>query len=263
MTRLSGTLLALVLAAGLGGTLALAESTASQRLSIETLPYPAGVARPGATASYDAPDLSALRQTVTYDGASRTYYLHVPDTASPGPRPVIVLLHGAQRSGASMIHMWQDVADQHGAVLVAPDSFGPSWSPVEDHPNFLMTTLRDASARAPLDASRVYLFGHSAGGIIATLDANRVGTPWRAVATHAGTLDPANIAQAETAPPMRHYVGTNDHLFPGRAAQLSAQALAEAGHDVELRMIRGHTHWYYEIGPHLSVEIWDYWQGLD
>ncbi|GFE49907.1 hypothetical protein So717_16600 [Roseobacter cerasinus] len=263
MARLSEGLAALVVAVSLVAAPAFADSAAPQRLSIETLPYPAGVTKPGANVSYVAPDLSALRHSITYDGSARSYYLHVPDTAASGPRPVILLLHGAQRDGASMIDMWRNVADQHGAVLVAPDSFGAGWSPVEDHPNFLMTTLRDASVRAPLDPSRVYLFGHSAGGVLATLYGNRVGAPWRAVATHAGTLDPANIAQAEAAPPMRHYVGTNDHLFPGRAAQVSAQALVDAGHEIELRMIRGHTHWYYAIGPHLSEEIWAYWQGLE
>lgn len=242
-----------------------AQGTPKGSLAIETIPYPTDVARAGENVSYSAPAFSELRQSVSYEGQARSYYLYAPKTQTSSSRPVIVLLHGAQRTGRSMIDMWRNTADRHNAILVAPDSFGASWSPAEDHPNFLMTVLRDAHTKAPIEPSKIYLFGHSAGGMLATLYANRVvGSPWRAVATHAGVLNDAQIAPAQTtAPPMRHYVGLNDHLFSGRAAQSSAAALSQAGHDVELVMIRGHTHWYYIIGPYLSEAVWQYWQGLD
>ncbi|MDW3225005.1 MAG: alpha/beta fold hydrolase [Paracoccaceae bacterium] len=233
------------------------------RLAIQTIPFPAGVARAGGNVSYTAPDFAELRRTVTYEGQARNYYIYAPQSSASAPRQAIVLLHGAQRSGRSMIDMWLRTANRHNIILIAPDSFGPSWSPAEDHPNFLITALRDAHTQAPIQPEQVYLFGHSAGGILATLYANRLGTPWRAIATHAGVLDAEQVVPAQVAPPMRHYIGLNDHLFSGRAAQSTAQALSEAGHDVDLVMITSHTHWYYDIGPHLSEEIWKYWQGLD
>ncbi|WP_222869345.1 hypothetical protein ROLI_007120 [Roseobacter fucihabitans] len=230
---------------------------------IETIPYPADVARVGANVSYTAPAFAELQRSISFEGQPRRYYLYAPATSTKAPRPAVLLLHGAQRSGRSMIDMWCQTADRHDMILIAPDSFGPSWSPVEDHPNFLITALRDANEQVPLDTSQLYLFGHSAGGILATLYANRVGTPWRAVATHAGILDASQVLPAQIAPPMRHYLGLNDHLFSGRAAQVTGEALSAAGHDVDLVMIRGHSRWYYEIGPHLSEAVWRYWQSLD
>lgn len=255
-------------AALLLGLLSFTSSAQSQQakvgtLSVETIPYPDGVPQAGGNVSYTAPEFANLKRSITYEGQARSYYLYAPQSAAGAPRAAIILLHGAQRSGRSMIDMWLKTANRHNVILIAPDSFGPSWSPAQDHPNFLITALRDAHAQMPIDPTQVYLFGHSAGGILATLYANRLGTPWRAVATHAGTLDAAQVVPAQVAPPMRHYLGLNDHLFSGRAAQSSAQALSEAGHDVELVMIRSHTHWYYNIGPHLSEEVWQYWQGLN
>jgi len=40
-----------------------------------------------------------------------------------GPRkPAIILLHGADRDGLSVIDMWASLADREGLILIAPDS---------------------------------------------------------------------------------------------------------------------------------------------
>lgn len=253
-------MLALILACSAGARAQDAMPRGS--LMVETIPYPDGVGSVGSDVSYSAPPFRALRQGIVHADRARTYYLYAPEGIGRAPRPAIVLLHGARRTGRSMIDIWRATADRHGAILVAPDSLGLTWRPSDDDPAFFLSVLQDANAKAPIDGSRVYLFGHSAGAILATLYANRVPMRWRGVATHAGVLDGSSVAAADVAPPMRHYLGTQDHLFPRQAAEETATALAEAGHQVELVLIEGHTHWYYVIGPYLSEEIWRYWQGL-
>lgn len=227
---------------------------------IRAVTYPGTVEKPVGNVAYTAPAFPELKRHIPFEGRDRNYYLWMPDGPSNDPRPVIVLLHGAQRTGASMIDMWKDVADRHGVILVAPDALGQSWSPAADSPAFLGTVLQDAHGISPLDGRAVYLFGHSSGGILATLYANRVGQLWAGVGIHAGILDPKAVVAAPDAPPIRHYLGTKDHLFPRSGAEASAKALSDAGHEMELVMIKGHTHWYYAIGPHLAEDLWTHWQ---
>ena len=228
---------------------------AAGELAIRRVPYPHGLEPPRGAVSYREPETpGAERRTLEVEGRRRTYHLYAPGAAS-GPRPAILLLHGARRTGRSMIDMFRGVAEAHGTALVAPDSLGPSWSPRDDGPGALLALLRDAAMRTPLDASRLHLFGHSAGAILATLHANRVPGLWRAVVTHGGVLDAASVtAAAQPAAPIRAYLGARDHLFPVSGAQAMARALSAAGHRTELVVIEGHTHWFYGIGPRLAEE---------
>jgi phospholipase/carboxylesterase len=52
--------------------------------------------------------------------------IYVPDGASAGA-PVMVFLHGAGGSGRREMRVWLAAADRYGAVVIAPDSRGPSW----------------------------------------------------------------------------------------------------------------------------------------
>ena len=225
------------------------------KLVVRRVPYPQGLAPPPGAVSYEAPETpGAERRVIEVDGRERTYHLHAP-AAARAPRPAILLLHGARRTGRSMIDMFRRVAEARGAALVAPDSLGPSWSPRDDGPSALFAVLRDAAARTPLDGP-LHLFGHSSGAILATLYANRVPGPWRSVVTHGGVPDVASIVPAEDAPPIRLYLGARDHLFPVAGAMDTAEALAAAGHDTELLVIDQHTHWLYHVGPRLAAEAY-------
>ncbi|MGB0507235.1 MAG: hypothetical protein ACPGGK_13650 [Pikeienuella sp.] len=53
----------------------------------------------------------------------RYWYSFIPRSLRQLP-PVVVLFHGAGRSGLSMIDMWQSTARKHGIVLIAPNSKG-------------------------------------------------------------------------------------------------------------------------------------------
>jgi predicted esterase len=173
------------------------------------------------------------------------------------PRPVIVLFHGAARDELSMIDMWDSTADAHGLLLLSVKSLGERWDPSIDDRPLIAAALAHAENTIPIDHDRIFLFGHSNGSRHAQFLANRVDGPWRAVATHAGTLA-TDLMQPRVAggPPIRHYLGTSDHLFPTDEARVAAETLADMGHRSELMVLPTHTHWFYSIGPRIATDAW-------
>ena len=172
------------------------------------------------------------------------------------PRPAVILLHGANRTPASMIDMWDDTADRHGLVLVSLDAGMGGWSLEPPETAFVLAALDDAAAAYQIDRGQVYLFGHSSGAIAAQVVANRGTGPWTAVAVHAGYADPDLLRPKREAPPVRHYLGTSDGIFAPGQARIAGQRMAELGHDFELVLIPEHTHWFYLGGPAFAEDAW-------
>lgn len=240
---------------------ALARSGHADPARVEYIPYPADVPRAGRDPSYDEP--GAIGETLNLDhaGQQRQVHLYVPQGDS-GPRRSILLLHGAQRTGLSMLDMWRAAADRTGLVLIAPDALDKGWSPESDPPQLLIEALKAAATRVALAPDGVAMFGHSSGGMLAQLYANRLAGPWRAVATHGAALPAASIlVPAAATVPVRLYVGAGDHLFPPAKARQTAEALAAAGHPSDMIAIAGHTHWYYAIGPWMADHCLDWMAG--
>jgi poly(3-hydroxybutyrate) depolymerase len=44
-----------------------------------------------------------LKESITFNGAKRNYYLFLPEKVSVSPAPLIVLLHGSGRNGLSLV----------------------------------------------------------------------------------------------------------------------------------------------------------------
>lgn len=228
---------------------------------VEYIPYPPGAPRAGANPAYEEPASIGETLFVDLSGQARQVHLYVPQGGG-GPRRSVLLLHGAQRTGRSMLDMWRAAADRSGVVLVAPDAGGEGWSPEADPPGLLIAALNAAGARVPLAPDGVAMFGHSSGGMLAQLYANHVPGPWRAVATHGAALPAEAIqAPAPSPVPLRLYIGAGDHLFPPRQARLTVEALSAAGHPAEMIGIAGHTHWYYALGPWLADDCLDWMTG--
>lgn len=207
---------------------------------------------------YQPPAASGTRRGVILPGGG-TRIWHGFGPTEGEPRPTVLLLHGAGRDGRSMIDMWRDTAARAGLVLIAPDAGSDrGWDPAQDQAGFHAALLESASRFHPIDRSRVVLFGHSSDAIWAQLLANRQDGPWRAVATHGGSLPAAMVQPKESARPMRLYLGDRDHLFPLAQARPNAQALAQAGHAVDLVVIPGHTHWFYADGPRICAAAWEW-----
>ena len=209
---------------------------------------------------YSVPDgLSAV--TTQHNTRGRRWHSLIrPGTL---PAPVVILLHGAGRKGLSMIDMWQDVARQNGIVLIAPDSQAKSWDVSDLTQSVLEDMLTTVSATRPIDRNQIYLFGHSDGAIYAAYLINRRLGPWRAAALHAGFGPAEGYLPAQTAKPIRLYLGDRDHIFVMSKAEAAAKALARAGHAITIQRIPDHTHWFYAAGPKIARDAWQWFTSLN
>lgn len=270
---LSGLLFALVLS--IGASLFSEQSDSSAVVALPVLaPQPEGafqgnyvyVQRPGLSAeqpdAYDYSPSEDIRQAAaTHHALGRTWYSFVPSGQSP--TAAVLLFHGTGRSGLSMLEMWRPVAEEKQIALIALDSKEPNWQPDDLSQTLLDRMLSESNSQRPVDPDRIYLFGHSAGAIYASVLINRFQGPWKAAALHAG-FAPANLFKpVENAKPLRIYLGEQEHIFTPDKALGTAKSLAAAGHNVTLQMIPGHTHWFYEIGPSIARDSWAWFASLE
>lgn len=206
-------------------------------------------------ATYEVPDdlYSEVKRHKT-DG--RRWYSYEPRFGS-GPYPVVILFHGAGRSGLSMIDMWREVADRKKLLLIAPEP-QTRWMSGRERPETLHEILSVVKEEGLVNSDRIYIFGHSEGARYVEALINRVAGPWKAAAVHAGFSNPSKVISPADPKPIRYYLGTRDHIFLPNAAREAANGMAANGHDVELHMIPGHTHWFYDVGPKIAADAWNW-----
>jgi dienelactone hydrolase len=180
----------------------------------------AALALPAALAALPAPGWERL------DVPSTGSYLwrYVPGSLSgAGPFPAIVFLHGAGSNPDVYRNYVSSSAETAGTVLILPKSLGASWGSAADE-----TTLVDGTAlvaaELPLDANRLGIAGHSAGGAYAYLVAYD-GAVYSSVFTLAASYYPvAALGAPGYKPPIRMFYGTTDPNYTGGAyASLKAQ----------------------------------------
>ena len=137
--------------------------------------------------------LTILAQGITKDslviaGKKRTYYLYVPTSAkTAAPAPLLLLLHGTNRDGLSLVEKWKSLADTEGVILLGPNSAdAANWSVPRDGPQALHEFVEAIKSKYPINPRRVYLFGHSGGAVFALLMSLYESEYFAAAAIHAG-----------------------------------------------------------------------------
>ncbi|HEV2992046.1 MAG TPA: alpha/beta fold hydrolase [Candidatus Angelobacter sp.] len=199
--------------------------------------------------------------SITSQGKSRTYYLFVPDGGS-GSKPLILLLHGSGRNGMSLIDPWKGLAEKEGIILVAPDALNSQeWAFPVDGPNFLHDVVEAVKAKYPVDAKRVYLFGHSAGAIFSLYMGIVESQYFAAVAVHAGALRgdmDQYMDHAERKTPIAIWVGNKDPFFSLEAVHATRDSLAAHGFQAKITEMLGHDHNYYGVAGDINKAVWDF-----
>ncbi|MFS8086111.1 MAG: alpha/beta hydrolase family esterase [Acidobacteriota bacterium] len=201
------------------------------------------------------------KENIESQGKSRTYYLLVPEKPTKeNPAPLLVVLHGSNRNGLSLVEKWKDLAVKEGIFLVGPDAIDSgSWNIPQDGPDFLHDLISDLNAKYPIDRRRIYLFGHSAGAVFALYMSLHESEYFAATAIHAGLLPreayPA-IDLAKRKIPIYIVVGTVDPFFPLGGVRATRDALNQQGFAVQLTEIKGHDHWYYDLAPKINADAW-------
>ena len=138
--------------------------------------------RPLAAAS----EARTTRHSIRVGGQERSFYLHLPPRLATDQRyPLVVLLHGHNNNGASILHQtkMEAVADRFGFILASPNGtgrfgrLGLTWdvgtccgSAQEkrvDDVGFLAALVDTLAAILPVDRAHVAIAGFSAGGMLA------------------------------------------------------------------------------------------------
>jgi len=93
-------------------------------------------------------------------------YLYVP-AERPGPRPLLVVFHGAGGQARQMIDLLKAQADEQGLLLLAPQSAARTWDLITGDYGVdaivLQQFLRAVSTLVPVDQARVGVAGFSDG----------------------------------------------------------------------------------------------------
>ena len=117
-------------------------------------------------------------RTVTVNGATRAYWLYVPDKVT-APAPLVLSLHGTGGHAADKSPFRTTVADQEGCIVAYPQGeniffpvFGstlPGWHATGENSNdieFFKAVIDDVAAHFSIDRKRVYCCGFSNGGMM-------------------------------------------------------------------------------------------------
>ncbi|MCF7848685.1 MAG: hypothetical protein K9M45_07545, partial [Kiritimatiellales bacterium] len=147
------------------------------------------------------------KTAVKFNGLSRTYRLHLPSTEAPSAGwPLLVMLHGAFNTAAKTEQEtgFSEVADERGFLVAYANGIGvfgllQHWNAGHccgkavrdgvDDVAYIDAVIHDAVETCPVDSSRIYMVGHSKGGMMAYRYTMERAGKIAAAAVFAGALD--------------------------------------------------------------------------
>jgi poly(3-hydroxybutyrate) depolymerase len=203
-----------------------------------------------------------IQFTFQFAGKARTVFAVIPE--KDGPLPLILLLHGSGRDGEIMASLWKDLAGREGFIVAAPNAWNSAgWDSTKDTPEFFPAIIEQIKARHPVDSSRIYLFGHSAGAayalFLSVIDSNL----FAATGVHAGALQANPVGlfdQAERKMPIAIWVGDHDLFFPLDTVRETKRLFDSNGYNVELSVILSHDHNYYAVSDEINQKAWNFFK---
>ena len=208
-------------------------------------------ARPGATTEHlDPSPVAGMESLPGMDWAK----VYVPKSYDPAkPAPMALLLHGSGDRGHTMIRAFEQLAEDRGVILLAPDSLAyswdimvagarlrgvtrvPDWGPDVDR---IDGALAKAFATYAIDSERISLIGFSDGaGYGLSLGVNNADLFEAVVAFAPGLLMKVNAAERGRVMLVH---GERDDVLPLKPTRdIFAPVLKDLGFDVELRTFKG------------------------
>ncbi len=156
-----------------------------------------------------------------------------------GPQPLVVALHGAGANEGIFLFAYGNgelglLAEEHGFLLACPATL-----PFAANPGNLDRLIDDLSRDYPVDRSRVYMLGHSLGGIAT---AGFIAGAGEHLAAACGIAGFRGVRPGAKAPPTLVIAAENDPIVPATMVHTAAERSKAAGLDVEYRVVADYGH---------------------
>lgn len=157
--------------------------------------------------------------------------IHVPPALPDTPTPLVLALHGLGENDPANFQReisMDDVADKEGFITVYPlgspsvstTMFGHTWNggkccfSDKDDFSFLLSVVKQTSQLVSVDASRVYVFGFSAGGVMSHRLGCEAASVFAAFASVDGPIEVSSPCAPSRPVPVLHFHGLLDEVFP-------------------------------------------------
>jgi poly(3-hydroxybutyrate) depolymerase len=205
-------------------------------------------------------------EQMTFGGHQREYAVFLPNVRGPSTSmPLVVLLHGSGGDGRALVESWKDLASAEGFAIVGPTALNRrEWSVPEDGPGFLYELVEILRRFHSIDCRRVYLFGHSAGGVFGLYMGAAEADYFAAVAAHAaafnGETDLSLLDVTSRKIPVLMIAGTQDPVFPVERVRATAKELESRGFPLTLMALPGRGHDYKASASLVSRASWEFLQ---
>ena len=207
------------------------------------------------------PSVHTKAVEVDVNGIKRSFYVYVPDKEVEGKMPVLIALHGAGRTGLSMLDTWHQVAYENNFIVIAPDGIRERWSVNLNEMSFIDAAIDTVNNHIKIDAENVYLFGHSNGGKQAISQAVLYPRYFQKVAVHGATLPSTldtGVKLIENDLRIGLFLGDSDSIFSVKSARKTVEWLSSLELESDLYILKDHTHWYYSDAYQINTTIWNY-----
>jgi poly(3-hydroxybutyrate) depolymerase len=210
------------------------------------------------------------------EGASEImpYRMYVPTKYSTSKAfPLIIALHGLGGTEDSFFEGYDrklpELAEQHGYIVAAPLGYrvdgsygwGVGTTPAdpitrrvqEFSEQDVMQVLQRVLQLYKIDESRVYLMGHSMGGIGTWKIAAKYPDIWAAIGPISGNGAPASIERFRHIPEIVVH-GDNDPTVAVAGSRAMVEKMKELGVDVKYIEVPGGTHGSV-VGPNIGAVL--------
>ncbi len=118
---------------------------------------------------------------IVFDGRAREFFIHVPDSYTGSPLPLILDLHGtgSSREGQRDLSGWIELSEREGLIIVHPEALPgitgrTQWNAGDcceegqqaDDEGFLREAVRITRAAVEVDSAQIFATGLSTGGVM-------------------------------------------------------------------------------------------------
>ena len=189
-------------------------------------------------------------------GEIMPYRMYVPPPYTGAKAfPLVVALHGLGGTEDSMfsgIYRLVEQAEKRGYIVVAPlgyridggygfGLFGPPTRRTQLSEQDVMEVLERVRRDYKVDESRIYLMGHSMGGIGTWALAAKYPSLWAALGPIAGIGNPATVEKIRHIPEIVVH-GDADNVVPVSSSRVMVEAMKKLGGEVQYIEVPGGDH---------------------